>query len=246
MTLWLIMRRPIWERHTEWLLFLQVLARSNLWPSECCKASSCMTQSDAQKHDKSMSGPLKTSCPATKAIETKNARLEKVFGVFRNRPHSNTRETWLLHPKCSLDNAHGFLHDTEFRQFVPEQTCVGGTPQCGPLGSYLSPVLHNKAHSNSGRSQMLYTESGISNVTPVLWPLFTLARASHWNPSPCWKSPALSKLDYKHMKLWIVQNVFKFSYQTLCIQKYVKIKYEDGVNLLQNFTKTSRLLPFFV
>ena len=155
MTLWSIMRRPICSS----CKFLH----DTVW---CPKAW--------QKHE----WPTWDQLLHNKGHWNQKCKIKKVVGVHRNRPHTNTRETWLLHPKCSLDNAHGFLHDTEFRQFVPEQTCVGGTPQCGPLGSYLSPVLHNKAHSNSGRSQMLYTESGISNVTPVLWPLFTLARVS--------------------------------------------------------------------
>ena len=51
-------------------------------------------------------------------------------------------------------------------------------------------------------------------MSPLFCGHFLHSRASHWNQSPCWKLPAISKLDYKHMKLWIVQNVSKFSCQS--------------------------------
>ena len=252
MTLWLIMRRPIWERHTEWLLFLQVLARSNLWPSECCKASSCMTQSDAQKHDKSMSGPLKTSCPTTKAIETKNARLKKCLGfieIGRTPSPTPPRRDMIIAPQmflgqCTWVSAWHRVLISSANLFLNKRVLVGH-PSVVHLDPTWVPCCTTKPIQTAAGLRCC-TQRVEFQMSPLFCGDFLHSHASHWNPSPCWKSPALSKLDYKHMKLWIVQNVFKFSYQTLCIQKYVKIKYEDGVNLLQNFTKTSRLLPFFV
>ena len=55
-----------------------------------------------------MSGPLKTSYPATEAIETKDAKLKTIFKVL---------------VPLAID---------KFRQFVSEQTCVDWTPSVDP------------------------------------------------------------------------------------------------------------------
>ena len=228
MTLWLIMRRPIWERHTEWLLFLQVLARSNLWPSECCKASSCMTQSDAQKHDKSMSGPLKTSCSTTKAIETKNARLKKCLGFIEiGRTPTPERHDYCT-PNVPWTMHMGFCTTPSSVNLFLNKRVLVGHPSVVHLDPTWVPCFTTKPIQTAAGLRCC-TQRVEFQMSPLFCGHFLHSRARLTEIHPCAE-------NYQQFLNWIINiwscelsRMFPNSHVKAINRKYFKIKYEDGV-----------------
>ena len=170
-----------------------------------------MTQSDAQKHE----WPTWDQMLHNKGHWNQKCKIKKVFGVHRNRPHTNTTKE--RHDYCTPNvpwTMHmGFCMTPSSANLFLNKHVLVGHPSVVHLDPTWVPCFTTKPIQTAAGLRCC-TQRVEFQMSPLFCGDFLHSRASHWNPSSCWKLSAISKLDYKHMKLWIVQNVYKFSYQS--------------------------------